>query len=61
MTTYSDIAAAARLPVLKYAYIAAFVPKVRVTLLGAGVPLVSACVSTLHPTILIETLVVAWF
>ena len=59
MTTYSDIAAAAMFPVLEYAYIAAFVPKVRVTLLGAGVPLVSAGVPTFHPTIFIRTLNIA--
>ena len=53
MLAQGDIAAAAGL-VLAHTHVATFV-LVRVTLLGAGVPLVSAGVATFNPTIFIRT------
>ena len=46
--------AAAAVGGIEYTHVATFVIT-RATLLGAGVPLVSACVATLHPTIFIRT------
>ena len=54
MFAQGDIAAVAGL-FPAHTHIATFVLSVRVTLLGAGVPLVSAGVLTLHPVIFIRT------
>ena len=56
MPAQGDVAAVAR-PPLVYTDVATFVLIV-LTLLGAGVPLVSAGVATLHPTLFSRTLVV---
>ena len=54
MPAQSDIATVAGV-VLVYTHVATFVLSVRVTLVGAGVPLVSAGVATLQPTIFMRT------
>ena len=54
MPAQGDIAAAAG-PVLVHTHVATFVLVRWVTLLGAGVPLVSAGVPTFPPTIFIRT------
>ena len=53
MVAQVDVAAVAR-PPAAYTHVATF-KLVRVTLLGTGVPLVSAGVPTFHPTILVRT------
>ena len=57
MLARGDIAAVAEV-VIVHTHVATFVLSVRITLLGAGVPIVSTGVATLHPTIFIRTVAI---
>ena len=54
MPCQGDIAAVAGV-IIRYTHVPTFILSVRVTLLGAGVPLVSAGVTTFPPAIFIRT------